>query len=94
MDYMKAPFPYFGGKSKAASLVWSLFGDCPNYVEPFLGSAAMLLARPNGRGKIETVNDKCGFIANFWRAVQADPDAVAHWADWPVNEADLTARHA
>lgn len=28
-----------------------------------------------------------------WRAVQSDPDAVAHWADWPVNENDLHARH-
>src|SRR5690606_27363744 len=40
------------------------------------------------------VNDKDGFISNFWRAVQADPDAVAHYADWPVIENDLHARHA
>lgn len=33
------------------------------------------------------------YIANFWRAVQAAPDAVAAHADWPVNEADLHARH-
>ena len=89
-----APFPYFGGKSKAAPLVWSLIGDdVPNYVEPFCGSAAILLSRPNGPGKVETVNDACGFIANFWRAVQSDPEAVARFADWPVNEIDLTARH-
>ena len=90
---MHAPFPYFGGKSRAAPLVWSLLGNPPNYVEPFCGSAAMLLARPDGPGNVETVNDACGFIANFWRAVACDPDAVAHYADWPVNEIDLTARH-
>ena len=33
------------------------------------------------------------WIANFWRALHADPESVAHYADWPVNEADLHARH-
>jgi hypothetical protein len=32
-------------------------------------------------------------VANFWRALQNDPDAVADAADWPVNEADQHARH-
>jgi hypothetical protein len=40
------------------------------------------------------VNDKDGFICNFWRAVQHDPDAVAHYADQPGNECDLHARHS
>lgn len=88
-----APFPYFGGKSRAASLVWTAFGDVANYVEPFAGSAAMLLSAPNGK-RIETVNDADGFIANFWRAVACDPEAVAHHADWPCSEVDLEARHA
>jgi hypothetical protein len=38
----KAPFPWFGGKSQAAPLVWSLLGDVPHYVEPFYGSGAVL----------------------------------------------------
>lgn len=75
-----------------AGAIWDRFGDVPNYVEPFLGSAAMLLARPHAPG-IETVNDLDGLVANFWRAVQAVPDEVAHHADWPVNENDLHARH-
>ena len=41
----------------------------------------------------ETVNDKDCYLANFWRAVQGDPEGVAEYADWPVNEADLHARH-
>ena len=91
---MKAPFPYIGGKSRIAPLVWQLLGDPPNYVEPFLGSAAVLLARPaHHKGGIETVNDADGLIANFWRALQSDPEAVAQYADWPVNENDLHARH-
>jgi hypothetical protein len=90
---LKAPFPWFGGKSSVADIVWARFGDVPNYVEPFAGSAAMLLSRPH-QPKIETINDADGFVANFWRAVECDPDAVAEHVDWPVNENDLHARHA
>lgn len=93
MQPLKAPYVYFGGKSAVAHLVWQRFGKVPNYVEPFFGSGAVLLMRPDEPG-IETVNDACGFVANFWRALQSDPDAVAHHADWPVNENDLHARHA
>ena len=67
-------------------------GDVANYVEPFAGSLAVLLARPH-EPRIETVNDRDCYLANFWRALQADPQTVASWADWPVNEADLQARH-
>ena len=90
---LKAPFPYFGGKSRAVDAVWGAFGEVDCYVEPFAGSAAMLLAAPPGQ-RVETINDFDGFVANFWRAIAADPQAVAHWADWPCIEADLEARHA
>lgn len=92
VEPIRAPFPWFGGKSRAASLIWERFGDVANYIEPFAGSLAVLLARPT-EPRIETVNDLDCNLANFWRAVKADPEAVAAWADWPVNEADLHARH-
>ena len=92
MSVIKAPFPWFGGKSRAAPLVWQALGDVKNYVEPFAGSLAVLLGRPHAP-HVETVNDLDCYLANFWRAVQADPEAVARWADAPVNEADLSARH-
>lgn len=41
----------------------------------------------------ETVNDVDGLLVNFWRAVKADPGAVAEHADYPVSEMDLHARH-
>ncbi len=90
---IRAPFPWFGGKRRVASIVWPRFGDVPNYIEPFAGSLAMLLARPGGAGKIETVNDIDRFVSNFWRALKHDPWGVAEWCDDPVNEADLHARH-
>jgi len=75
-----------------AHLVWDRFGCVPNYVEPFAGSLAVLLKRPH-EAKTETVNDRDCYLANFWRALKADPAGVAEHADWPVNEADLHARH-
>ncbi len=91
---LKAPFPYFGGKSRVADVVWERLGDVYNYVEPFCGSLAVLLQRPGHHvRRCETVNDKNHFIANFWRAVKSDPEGVAEWADWPVNESDLHPRH-
>lgn len=66
------------------------------YYEPFANSIAMLLANPDydweaGRWTVkhpplETINDIDPYIANFWRAVTAEPDKVAHYANWPVNE--------
>ncbi len=91
-----APFPYPGAKRRVAAAIWSRLGNVDHYVEPFCGSAAALLARPDAHRwweKAETVNDADCLLANFWRATQAAPEAVATWADWPVNEADLHARH-
>lgn len=90
---LKAPFPYFGGKARAAHLIWEALGaDVPNYIEPFAGSVAVLLNRPGGAGKIETINDLDCYVANFFRAVTLAPNETAGYADWPVNEADLHAR--
>ena len=88
---MKAPFPWFGGKSRAADEVSAAMGDVATYCEPFAGSLGVLLQRdPVGH---EVVNDNDGWLVNFWRAVRAAPDEVAAWCDHPVTELDLTARH-
>jgi site-specific DNA-adenine methylase len=94
---LKSPFVWFGGKRKVAGPVWAALGDCDNYVEPFAGSLAVLLGRPHnladGSRRAETVNDADHYLSNFWRALASDPDEVAAYADWPVNEDDLFARH-
>jgi len=93
---LEAPFPYFGGKLKIAELVWQKLGNVKHYIEPFFGSGAVLLARPdwhNWTDKIETANDIDGLVCNFWRAVKHAPEKVAEYADWPVIENDLHARH-
>jgi DNA adenine methylase len=94
IEGLKSPFPYFGGKSRVAGIVWNALGQPKHYIEPFFGSGAVLLLRPDydPTAHVETVNDKDGFIANVWRALQSAPDEVAKWCDWPVNHADLSAR--
>ena len=94
-NLQKAPFPWFGGKSKAAPLVWSLLGDVEHYVEPFAGSLAVLLNRPhvpNRSYHSETVNDMDGLLVNAWRAIQWHPEETAAHASWPVSENDKHAR--
>jgi DNA adenine methylase len=91
MGDLKAPFPWFGGKSRAADVVAVAFGTVDTYCEPFAGSLGVLLQRdPVGH---EVVNDNDGWLVNFWRAVRAAPEDVAAWCDQPVTELDLTARH-
>lgn len=93
-EALRSPYPWFGGKRRVADVVWRAFGpDVPNFIDPAFGSNSILLARPNGAVKIETINDADRMVACFWRAVSADPWAVAEWCDRPVNEADLHATH-
>ncbi len=87
-----SPFPYFGGKRSIAADVWQRLGTPTQYIEPFCGSAAVLLAAPQP-ASLEVVCDASGFIANFWRAVKHHPAEVARWADYPVSHIDLGARH-
>jgi len=88
------PAPYFGGKRRAAALIWERMGDVVNWVEPFGGTGAVLLARPaDHRARVETLNDLDGLLVNVHRALRADPLGVADVCDYPVAEVDLHARH-
>jgi DNA adenine methylase len=91
---LKAPFPYFGSKRIIADVVWKYIGDVKQYIEPFFGSEAVLLRRPPSKHNTpnEIVCDIDGRIANVWRAIQFAPEETAKWCDWPVNQAESTAR--
>jgi hypothetical protein len=92
----KAPFQYWGGKADASEAVWEALGDVPHFVDPFMGSLAVLLRRPHQANRTyfsETVSDLDGLLVNAFRSIQMSPDATADAASWPVAEADLHARH-
>ena len=65
-DVLQAPFVWFGGKSRAAPLIWPRLGEVANYVEPFAGSLAVLLGSPR-IATHETVNDLDGFVCKLVR---------------------------
>lgn len=94
---LKACFPWAGGKSKVADLVWSRIGNVDNWIEPFAGTAAVTLRRPDehfrGGYRVETINDADHNIVNVWRAIKYAPDEVAKWADEMVMEASLHSFH-
>ena len=91
----KAPFPYFGGKSKVADLIWDSVGKCNVWFEPFCGSAAVTLAAPPGSFHHAVVNDLDPLIANVWRALKYKPDEVAAAADMPMDHITThSIRHA
>lgn len=90
-EQLVAPFPYFGGKRKIASVVWERFGEVTQYIEPFFGSGAVLLGAPKP-ANLEIVGDLDCMVANFWRAVTSDYRRVARWMDYPVSHIDLCAR--
>lgn len=65
---MRPPIPYFGGKQMLANRIVDQFPAHSHYVEPFAGSLAVLLAKP--QSKMETVNDLDGELVNFWRVLR------------------------
>lgn len=88
---MDPVFQWFGGKRMIANEVWKRLGKVTRYIEPFAGSAAVLLARPEFQGR-EVINDLDGYLVNFWRAVKADVEGVAAELVSPISELDLIAR--
>lgn len=65
---------YLGSKARLAKWVQSFFPSHALYVEPFGGSAGVLLNKP--RSKVEVYNDLDGEVVNFFRVLQ-DPGTLA-----------------
>ena len=84
---MKAPFPWFGGKSKVSSIVWERFGDVQNYVEPFFGSGnengpsldgPALAPSPSlsAEGRAEAMRRPCTSVSAQERSVPSRPSGA------------------
>lgn len=66
---------YPGGKSRLAPWIVSHLPPHDVYVEPFCGSAAVLLAKPPSA--LETINDLDGRVVNLFRVLRERPDDLA-----------------
>ena len=60
---------YFGSKHRLAPYIASLMPKHRQYVEPFCGSAIVLMAKPS-RAKTEIINDLDGDLVNIYRCLQ------------------------
>ncbi|WP_338837639.1 DNA adenine methylase [Gordonia polyisoprenivorans] len=69
------PFIYYGGKGRLAARIAAMLPEHTQYVEPFAGSLAVLLAKAPAR--LETVNDLDGDLMLFWRMLRDHPDELA-----------------
>jgi DNA adenine methylase len=70
-------FPYPGGKTSYVDEIVRQFAEHRRYVEPFGGSAAVLLNKP--RSYIEVFNDLNSDIVHFFEAVRERKNELQEW---------------
>lgn len=67
---------YPGSKWGIADWIIGYFPEHHSYLEPFLGSGAVLFHKP--RSNIETVNDLDGNVINLFEWIKTDPERLAY----------------
>lgn len=66
---------YYGAKTSLAPRIVSMFPEHKRYVEPYAGSLAVLLAKPQSRH--EVVNDLDHNLMVFWKVLRDSPEELA-----------------
>lgn len=72
---MRAIFKYPGAKWTLAQWIINMFPEHHSYLEPFLGSGAVLFTKP--RSNIETVNDLDDDVVNLFDFIRNDTEKLA-----------------
>lgn len=67
-------FPYYGGKNSHLNWILPLLPLCRHYIEPFGGSAAVLLNRK--QSLVEVYNDLDGDVVNFFKILRDITDEL------------------
>jgi len=67
----KPPFPWIGGKEKIAPYILQTFpAKLAQYVEPFGGSGAVLLALPQDPSRLDIYNDLDAELVNLYSCIK------------------------
>jgi DNA adenine methylase len=74
---LRSPFGYPGGKAYLAPWIIDHLPSHDAYVEPFAGSAAVLVQKPLSGS--EVINDKDGDVVQFFRALRDQTDELVSW---------------
>ncbi len=69
-NIIRAPFGYPGGKSRSVYKIIPHLPYCGSYIEPFGGSAAVMLARKTS--KLEVFNDRYAGVVAFYRCMRSN----------------------
>lgn len=72
---VRPPVAYYGAKTSLAPTIVSMFPEHRRYVEPFAGSLAVLLAKP--QAPLEVVNDLDHNLMTFWKVLRDRPEELA-----------------
>jgi len=70
-------FPWPGGKTHYISQILPFFPDHRRYVEPFGGSAALLLNKP--KSYVEVFNDLDDDVVHFFRTLREQREELQEW---------------
>lgn len=84
------PFPWYGGKFSHLNFILPRLPDTEQYVEPFGGSAAVLLSRDPAQ--VETYNDLDGDVVTFFRVLRdRDEELIDLLEQTPYSRAEYLA---
>jgi DNA adenine methylase len=75
-DRKRIAFGWYGGKFSHLSWLLPLLPQSTHYVEPYSGSAAVLLNRPPS--SVETYNDIDGEVCTFFRVLRDRPEELIY----------------
>jgi DNA adenine methylase len=87
---MKTPISYYGGKQSMLQYIMPLIPPHSVYCEPFAGGAAVFWAKEKER--IECLNDKNGFVANFYFQLKTNFDELKKIIDATPYSRDVYKR--
>ena len=84
-NFLRAPFGYPGGKTKSVRYILEHLPLRGRYIEPFGGSAAVLLARQES--KLEVFNDRYAGVVAFYRVMRSEKKTkqFIEWMDLNVH---------